>query len=137
MPGPNNKHQRLCLRNPDVHKAVRAALDDGTGRIIAREDYGAFHPRWLPGESVLTQALGGWAEVAKHFDLIYSLARRDRTLPTRPGKRKQIRWEKIVAAMAAELDAVAEVATANRYVCEGLPVCRYRVEGNAIYFMVR
>ena len=89
MPGPNNKHQRLCLRNPDVHKAVRAALDDGTGRIIAREDYGAFHPRWLPGESVLTQALGGWAEVAKHFDLIYSLARRDRTLPTRPKSKAQ------------------------------------------------
>lgn len=137
MPGPNNKHQRLCLRNPDVHAAVRAALDDGTGRIVAGEDYGAFHPRWLPGASILIREFGSWAAVAKHFDLNHSLARRDRTVPTRPGKRKQIRWDGIVAAMAAELDGVAVVAKANRYVCEGLPVCGVRVEGNTVYFMVR
>ena len=64
------RHERICLANPEVLAAVRAMVDDGTGRIINREVYDAM-PDKPVSSTTLRHRFGGWQETAKALGLIH------------------------------------------------------------------
>ncbi len=130
------RHTQSCIGNPAVFAATRAALDDGAGRIKPKEQYlaeGA--PPGAASATTLFMTIGSWRQVAERFGLNYAgYVRRPRLDKPR---RSQIDWESVVTAMAAELDAAAELAATNRFVGEGLTVCNVRIEGSRIHYMLR
>lgn len=64
------RHEKICLANPEVLAAVRAKVDDGTGRIINREVYDAMPDKPI-SSTTLRNWFGGWQESARALGLVH------------------------------------------------------------------
>lgn len=115
-----DRHEAACPDNPDTFDVYRAALDDGTGRIVTSKKWRAVKPPKLFGYDKLVRHFDcSWPDIAKR----YGLEPVDRGVGQLESMERRKRLGK---TPDQEVDEEREAAQAALTETPGFTVCRVR-----------
>ncbi len=118
--------------SPQWYAATKAALDDGTGRIISSEAYIARKAPGAISHSGLDKQIGSWRQVAQAFGLRYEPTHGAHK-PQQPAQARNCPSEDPLAI--AELEA--QILEEDARLAQSLPACRIIESEREVRYVLR